>query len=131
MVIAFSPIGLFMGCLMIMGSQIPWVIIIWATFSFMVAYVIAKYEKQKLLFHAILIGIIWGILHNIVAAIFSELFLLNYPNLINVSSRPESISLGYWLFVTGPIVGFCLGILITMFVYFLKVVNEKKWSIRH
>ncbi len=126
--IAFSPIGVLMGAVITSGLDNPWIILLWTFFGLLSAYVIGKYETVKWWLNAIVIGVIWGILQNLVVSLFFDSYLTNNSGYVRPLNGPEAFPTRYWVLLIAPATGIGTGLLILLFALLLKWINKNRWA---
>mgnify|MGYP001800543069 FL=1 len=116
-----SPIGLLMGTLMVLGVAKPVTqVSLWMVLCIASAISIRRRNVVSWVLTALFIGMTWGILHNLVQAVYLDAYLTNNSIHPDGIRSPEYMSSGYWILLMGPFVGVILGVLILCFTWIVR-----------
>ncbi len=122
---ALSPIGILMGAIMVLGLATPELIIpLWVAFSIGTAFMILRYAPEQWFLQALVIGLIWGLFHNIVESVFFDTYLTNNSGYEGAMSNPDFIAARYWVIFTGPLAGIATGCMVGFFVWIIKATRR-------
>ena len=115
-----SVIGLVMGLLSVKGFTQKIEPVLWLLFSIATSLILSKNIEQKPFFHALLIGIAWGICNGVIQSAFFDSYLTNNPSLQQNFQKQSFIRPRYLGLVTGPIIGVITGLILGGLTLLLK-----------
>lgn len=112
LVAALAPVGLVMGFLMVGGAGLPTIPIAWMVACAVTALAIARWGESRWIARAVTIGVVWGVLHNVVESVMFDSYLANNPGFEDALSNPDFFPARYFVLLTGPVAGFATGLLV-------------------
>lgn len=112
--------GILMGILSIMGYTHKIELYLWICFAIATSLILARNTTDRLFVHALLIGIIWGLLNAICQMLFFDLYLHNNPHLQQAFAKSSSLPPRMMPLITGPVVGLVTGLVLAALSFLAK-----------
>ena len=111
-IILLSIAALIMGPLSVFGFTQGLEPFLWLIFAVAAGVILSRTVKTRLLAHALLIGIVWGILNGLIQAIFFETYLANNPTNAEEFRSVTFVNARFVPLIGGPIPGIIAGLVI-------------------
>jgi len=110
LVLAFP--GLIMGVLAINGYTQKIEPFLWLLFGLATALILSKNISSKPIFHALLIGLFWGVLNGLFQSFFFDQYIANNPGLQDRFKQSKFLQPRQMVLVTGPVIGLVTGVVL-------------------
>jgi len=111
-ILLLSSFGLIMGLLSIKGYTQKIEPFLWLLFGIITALVLSKNTDNKTFLHALLIGLLWGVLNGIAQSVFFDQYLANNTNLQERFKQSTFMHPRYFVLLTGPVIGLITGLVL-------------------
>jgi hypothetical protein len=119
-ILLLASFGLVMGLLSINGYTQKIEPFLWLVFGIITAFLLSRNIDNKPLLHALLIGLLWGVLNGVSQSAFFDQYLTNNPNLQERFKQSTFIQPRWLVLITGPIAGLMTGILVAGLTWLFK-----------
>ncbi|MBK8847306.1 MAG: hypothetical protein IPO27_12480 [Bacteroidetes bacterium] len=112
LIILLSSPGVIMGLLSVLGYTHKIEIYLWICFAIATALILARNTVDRLFVHALLIGIIWGLLNAICQKLFFDMYFKNNAQLHQAFSKSTWVPPHMLPLVSGPVIGLIAGLVL-------------------
>ncbi len=111
-ILLLSSFGLVIGLLSINGYTQKIEPLLWLFFGIIAALILSRNIDTRTFFHALLVGLFWGILNGIIQSAFFEQYLANNANLQERFKQSSFIQPRYLVLLIGPVIGMITGLVL-------------------
>lgn len=120
LIVLLSLFGQIMGLLAVKGYTQRVEPILWILLGMLTALVLSRNLEDRMFFHALIIGLFWGILNSLNQFIFFEQYLLNNPAARQGFSKLTLIQPRLFTLVAGMFFGMGAGMVLAGLTLFIK-----------
>lgn len=122
-ILSLSSVGLVMGLLSVNGYTQKIEPFLWLIAGIATAIVLSKSAGNKIFFHALCIGLFWGLLNGILQSAFFDQYLSNNPNWQDRFKQSTFIPPRFFVLITGVVLGLITGIALGGLTLLLKKIG--------
>lgn len=108
-IIILSALGLVMGLLSVKGFTGKLEPFLWLLFGIASALVLSRNIDDKIFFHALLIGLAWGVINGLTQCVFFDTYLANNSQVQENFEKITFMPPRYFVLITGPFIGLVTG----------------------
>ncbi|REJ81935.1 MAG: hypothetical protein DWQ44_13540 [Bacteroidetes bacterium] len=120
LIYSLSMLGLLIGMLSLFGFTGKAEPFLWLGCILIAVLVLVKKLKYKIFLHALIIGLMWGVLNALVQFLNFEMYLDNNPQYRDSFNEVSFMEPVYFVLISGPIYGLASGTLIGILALFAK-----------
>lgn len=124
-IIILSTFGLVMGALSVKGYTQKIEPFLWLALGIFASLVISKNISEKTFLHALVIGLLWGILNGITQSVFFDKYMANNTSLQDSFKKVTFVQPRYFVLMTAPVIGLITGAVLGG----LSLLLKKLWQV--